>query len=71
MKKQITTVILDPELESHAGDLDAQECRQLAEIYREWIKQLELKAAVLDACSEASYPRHPAPHSYPGPSALN
>jgi len=41
-------VTMEPELEQIAGDLTASELKAMARKMRRWIRQLEIKAFILD-----------------------
>jgi hypothetical protein len=56
MKKQCKRIRLEPELEEEMGEASAAECRRLARKLARWIRQLKVKAKIIEM-DEAPKPK--------------
>lgn len=57
MKGTTIKITLEPELQIQAVTLSARECRKLAETYRRWAHQLDLKARIMTSAPSEFSPR--------------
>jgi len=61
IKKWLCRVTLEPELEAEAALWTAQQCRESAEKFKRWGRQLEVKAAILESDLKRAYSTRPTP----------